>query len=101
MKKPRIGALLALLLSCWLGGMTGCQLEFTEAAGTEGDGQQMPEAAQSEPGVVIENESDLPETYPRATYEVRFRAHGGVPVLHWRRSEERRVGKECRSRWSP
>src|SRR5216683_200633 len=23
------------------------------------------------------------------------------PCLTWRRSEERRVGKECRSRWSP
>ena len=22
-------------------------------------------------------------------------------TLHWKRSEERRVGKECRSRWSP
>jgi len=68
----------------WLGGMTGCQLEFTQAAGPEGDGQQTPEAAQSEPGVIIETEPDLPETYPRAAYEVRFRAHGGVPVLHWR-----------------
>ena len=25
----------------------------------------------------------------------------GVPVLFVTRSEERRVGKECRSRWSP
>ena len=24
-----------------------------------------------------------------------------LPVLPWARSEERRVGKECRSRWSP
>jgi len=83
MKKPRIGALLALML-LWPGGMTGCQLEFTQAVGAEAGGQQTPEAVQSEPGVVIENESDLPETYPRAAYEVRFRAHGGVPVLHWR-----------------
>ena len=28
--------------------------------------------------------------------DVRFVAHAGIP-----RSEERRVGKECRSRWSP
>src|SRR3712207_2948330 len=28
----------------------------------------------------------------------RFR---GVPIQLWTRSEERRVGKECRSRWSP
>ena len=25
----------------------------------------------------------------------------GSPQKHWPRSEERRVGKECRSRWSP
>lgn len=83
MKKPRIGALVALML-LWLGGMTGCQLELAGAASAEAGGQQTSEAAQREPGVVIENESDLPETYPRATYEFRFRAHGGVPVLHWR-----------------
>ena len=28
-------------------------------------------------------------------------SHGGVMMALWRRSEERRVGKECRSRWSP
>ena len=84
MEKRRIGPILALLLLCWLGGMTGCQIEFTTAASAEAGGQQTQEAAQSEPGVVIETESDLPETYPRATYEFRFRAHGGVPVLHWR-----------------
>ena len=27
--------------------------------------------------------------------------HGAEQVKIWRRSEERRVGKECRSRWSP
>src|SRR5260370_15108068 len=27
--------------------------------------------------------------------------HGKVTKIEWIRSEERRVGKECRSRWSP
>src|SRR5690348_17589241 len=27
--------------------------------------------------------------------------HGGIALRILRRSEERRVGKECRSRWSP
>ena len=31
----------------------------------------------------------------------RFAKKLGIPVLYHRRSEERRVGKECRSRWSP
>src|SRR3712207_2363753 len=30
-----------------------------------------------------------------------FRVADGKVIEHWARSEERRVGKECRSRWSP
>ena len=30
-----------------------------------------------------------------------FSQHTGIPVRTLERSEERRVGKECRSRWSP
>src|SRR6266481_51119 len=30
-----------------------------------------------------------------------FRTGHGAHGIHWHRSEERRVGKECRSRWSP
>lgn len=40
--------------------------------------------AQGGADLTIENEAELPETYPRASYEYRFRARGGVPVLHWR-----------------
>src|SRR5260370_4994876 len=36
------------------------------------------------------------ESFLRAVYGVRVWREGG-----FRRSEERRVGKECRSRWSP
>src|SRR2546430_13102899 len=32
---------------------------------------------------------------------VGFAVTGDIAALSWRRSEERRVGKECRSRWSP
>src|SRR5574341_990224 len=32
---------------------------------------------------------------------VATREQSGVRCFHSRRSEERRVGKECRSRWSP
>jgi len=39
---------------------------------------------QGESDLVIENDSQLPETYPHAAYEFRFRARGGVPTLHWR-----------------
>lgn len=39
---------------------------------------------QSESDLIIESESPLPETYPHALYEFRFRARGGAPPLHWR-----------------
>ena len=38
---------------------------------------------------------------PQGTYFRRVKPDGGVDALVRRRSEERRVGKECRSRWSP
>lgn len=32
----------------------------------------------------IENDTELPDTYPGANYAVIFHARGGVPVQHWR-----------------
>ena len=37
----------------------------------------------------------------RGSVEVRLRVPSPPPFLRPDRSEERRVGKECRSRWSP
>jgi hypothetical protein len=31
----------------------------------------------------METESPLPDTFPNASFEFRFQAHGGVPTLHW------------------
>lgn len=44
---------------------------------------QAQQRAEEEPKLVIENDSMLPATYPYATYEAQFQAHGGVPRLHW------------------
>ena len=38
---------------------------------------------------------------PSQTASVRYKAYLTAGVERWKRSEERRVGKECRSRWSP
>lgn len=40
--------------------------------------------AQTESPIVILNDSQLPETYPRATYEQLLRTRGGVPPHHWK-----------------
>ena len=43
---------------------------------------------------------DIAPVIEKTEYEV-FRCDAEVKKLHATRSEERRVGKECRSRWSP
>ena len=82
---------LILLLAC-VGSILACQLTLLEAQQADaqnagqGSGGAPPSgtAQQSDRGLVIENDSDLPDTFPRASYEMRFRAHGGVSVLHWK-----------------
>lgn len=68
-----------------LGATGACQLATARSS------QPMPPQAQdgpvqkeSEPSLIIENDSELPDTYPQANYEVRFHARGGVPHLHWK-----------------
>jgi len=65
-------------------GILGCQVDSVNT-GDQQSGLQ--EDVSQEPGesdLIIENDSQLPETYPHASYEVRFHARGGVPPLHWR-----------------
>jgi hypothetical protein len=38
----------------------------------------------AESELVIQNDSELPDTSPHASYEILFHARGGVPPLHWR-----------------
>src|SRR5437899_2739124 len=72
-----------ILLAC-AAAMTACQLELVNAMPEQPGTEGATPAPQDEVGLVIINDSPLPETYPRGHYEVQFRAHGGVPVLHWR-----------------
>ena len=47
--------------------------------------------------VFLQNEDGTPSTQlKKRIYDLKCSLHGGII-----RSEERRVGKECRSRWSP
>jgi hypothetical protein len=76
---------LMILLTC-VAAMAGCQIEMAQAGEQQAEGQTAPsaQASQDEPELVIQNDSSLPDTYPHANYELRFRSHGGVPVLHWK-----------------
>src|SRR5438309_5257640 len=49
---------------------------------------------------MIEKEAVVPKERPLIAAVIYNRLHDGMP-LGIDRSEERRVGKECRSRWSP
>jgi hypothetical protein len=72
---------LVILLAC-AAGMAACQLGVARTEGQQAETQAA--TPQESPSLVIENDAELPETYPHANYEVHLRAHGGVPVLHWR-----------------
>src|SRR5262250_802367 len=57
----------------------GCQMAFVP------EDLQAQTASGSQPNaIVIEDESELPPTYPGAHYELYLRAHGGIPPLHWK-----------------
>jgi len=82
-QRMRRVANLVILLAC-AAGMTACQLGVARTEGRQTETQATTATPPEAPSLVIENDAELPETYPRANYEVRFRAHGGVPVLQWR-----------------
>src|SRR5689334_25442885 len=54
-------------------------------------------------GQIIYTDLDPDLSLIRAAYDVDFDHDGNKDfvLMHWTRSEERRVGKECRARWSP
>lgn len=70
---------LAIALT-WVWSMAGCQVDLPNVAQT---GSGTAASAQEQGGLVIENDSDLPDTYPHANYELRFRAHGHYGGIHW------------------
>jgi hypothetical protein len=72
----------AILLAC--AGTAACQLGLAKAAGERAASLKAMVAPQDAPGLVIENDSQLPDAHPRAPYEVRFQAHGWISTPHWR-----------------
>ena len=63
-------------------GITACQFGVARASGRQTSSQDA--AAQDQPELVIQNDSELPDTYVHGSYEVRLLARGGVPVKHWK-----------------
>jgi len=71
-------------LTLTLCAMTACSVVWAGGGQDAAGGQGSAAPAQNRNGLLIKNDSELPDTYPHAPYELRFRAGGGVPVLHWR-----------------
>ncbi len=65
-------------------GIPACQVASPPISEQQAGLQEDVSRGPSESDLIIENDSQLPETYPHGSYEVRFRAHGGVPPWHWR-----------------
>ena len=61
-------------------GLTACQLDLDRT----GEDTAVAEAPQTESGLVIESDSELPVAYPHRLYEFRFHARSGVATLHWK-----------------
>jgi hypothetical protein len=80
-RAPIVNLILSLTFAL---GMMACQVDMARAGQQKSDVQSAQAAPQDEAALVIQNDSDLPDTYPHAYYELRFRARGGVPVLHWK-----------------
>src|SRR5271165_1206001 len=81
-KRQRAAWVMTLLV--FAAGTAVCQFGLAEVADEPAGKLEAPVPPQDEPGLVIENDSDLPDTHPQAPYEVRFRAHGNISTLRWR-----------------
>ena len=76
-------SLLAEAFAVCLGTTSCCLLAVVGGAELQAGGQQSAQIANQDQ-LVIESEAPLPEAFPNDGYQFRFRAHGGVPTLHWR-----------------
>ena len=70
---------LFILLLC----LMACPSWSQESAAPAPHPQQQAAAPASD-DLVIQNDPELPTTYPQANYEVQFHARGGVPSLRWK-----------------
>lgn len=73
-----------LLLLAGFGVLMPFGVSTVDARPQQSQRQETTAPGQGENELVIETDSELPDTYPQADYQFRFRARGGVPAFHWR-----------------
>lgn len=73
-------------LFVWALTFTGSLVYPSHATGQQGEspGLSASAQAQSQSGMVIENDSQLPDTYPHANYQLRFQVRGRGGGFHWK-----------------
>lgn len=76
-------AFVLCVVSCNLGSAASLP-DFVRADGQQTSVEGAAADPQGDRGLVIENDSGLPDGYPNRSYELRFRARGGVSSLHWK-----------------
>jgi hypothetical protein len=65
---------------------TAFQIDLARADQEQAEAQGTPTAPEKA-GLVIENDSELPETHPHAPYEFRFSTRGHVSATHWQKEK--------------
>jgi putative Ig domain-containing protein len=75
----RLAASLLVLLA-FESGLTGCQFDAISEVNDQEPAAQEPGTQ----GLVIQNDSEMPEAYPHRSYEFHFQARGSTQVLHWK-----------------
>jgi len=72
-------------LAIWLALAAGAAAGQAGSAKPADARTQAPDTpAQDEHGLVIENDSELPDTSLQGRYALQLQAHGGISALHWR-----------------
>ncbi len=65
-------------------GLVACLPGLDNLGNESSESPEAMAAPQDDHGLVIETDSELPDTYPSGMYEMRLAAHGGISTLHWR-----------------
>jgi len=83
-KRQRAWVVAVVTLVVLAASMAVCEFALAKVSDGRAESSEAMAAAQDAPGLVIENDSQLPDTHPHAPYEMRFQAHGNISTPRWR-----------------
>src|SRR5690554_1554327 len=92
----RLGLILLVLLAGWM-----VYLDAVVTSRFEGRRFEVPSRVYARPLELYDGAAVTAESLKQELELAGYRSGDGSRPGTWQRSEERRVGKECRSRWGP